>query len=600
MAVAKSKKLLDKINRPKDLKSFNVSELEQLAIEIRSLLIKTVAKNGGHLAPNLGTVDLTLAMHFVYNSPVDKLIWDVGHQAYTHKIVTGRKDSFSTIRKHGGISGYLKCSESEHDIFGAGHVGTAVSAALGFAEAGSIKKEKHEVVAVIGDGSMTNGLTFEGINNAGSLDTNITIVLNDNKFSISKNVGAIAKYLERLSSVHISGENKTDIESIFHALGYKYFGPIDGHNISQMIEVFKLAKTVSGPKLIHIITKKGNGYLHSENSPEAFHFTSPFVLESGKIKKDTKNLTYSKVFGRTLIKLAKKNKKIIAITAAMPAGTGLDKFAETFPERFYDVGIAEEHAIIFAAGLAKRGLRPVVAIYSSFLQRAYDQILHDLALQKIPVIIGVDRAGIVGADGPTHHGLFDISFLRNIPDLVIMSPKDENELQNMLYSATRYQKGPIIIRYPRGGGEGYKLNRRLQRIAIGKAEKVVEGSDLSILAVGPLLHKAVEAADRLRKKNISACVYNVRSIKPIDIKMIYEASKSKKILTVEENVLAGGFGSAVLELLNKLNINDVDIKCLGIEDKFVEHGEANFLREKYGLSAKNIEKQALALFKREK
>jgi len=582
------KKILDRVNYPKDLQKLSFLELGQLSKEIAELITKTVAKNGGHLASNLGVIDLTIAIHYSYNAPRDKIIWDVGHQAYTHKILTGRKKLFPTIRTEGGLSGYLKIDESKYDVFGAGHVGTAVSAALGFAEARNLKKEKHEVIAIIGDGSLTNGLTYEGINNVGASDTDITIVLNDNKYSISKNVGGIAKYLEKLSSIQLKGNPETDVESIFHALGFTYFGPIDGHNIEQLIDVFKLAKDTVGPKLIHAITKKGNGYLCSENHPDAFHFTNPFALESGKVAKDTKNLTYSKVVGKTLVKLAKKDKKIIAITAAMPAGTGIDTFAKQFPDRFYDTGIAEEHAVTFAASLALEGFTPVFAVYSTFLQRSYDQIIHDVALQKIPVVFLIDRAGIVGQDGPTHHGIFDLSYLRTIPNMVIMSPKNENELQHMIYTASQYKEGPIAIRYPRGIGFGVKMGKRLKNVPIGKAQKIMSGSSGSVLAVGNMVQPAVEAATQLRdEKGIEISVYNARSVKPIDKKMVQEAIKTKNILTVEENILDGGFGSAVLEAITDSHSTNVRIARIGLIN-FVEHGEASALRKKYGLTTENI------------
>ena len=594
MLKIKKKNLLEKISGPIDLKIFSVEDLYELSDEIRTIITKTVSKNGGHLASNLGVVELTIALHCSYNSPVDKMVWDVSHQGYTHKLLTGRYNKFSTLRRMKGISGYLRIDESPHDAFGAGHAGTAVSAALGLAEARSLSGKKHEVVAIIGDGSLTNGLTYEGINNIGHKNTDITIVLNDNKWSISKNIGGIAKYLEKLSAVHISDQPKTDFESIFHALGFTYFGPVDGQNIEKLLDTFKLAKETKGPKIIHVITKKGNGYSFSENRPDAFHFTSPFILESGKVAKDTKNLTYSKAFAKTLIKIAKRDPKIVAITAAMPAGTGLDKFGEAFPDRFYDVGIAEEHAVTFAAGLARGGFKPVFAIYSSFLQRSYDQISHDVALQNLPVIFAVDRAGIVGSDGATHHGLFDLSYLRSIPGITVMAPKDENELAHMLYTATRYAKGPTAIRYPRGIGVGMPINRKLIRIPVGKSEKLTEGKDLSIIAIGSMVYPALLAAEKLRKKNIFASVYNARFVKPLDRTMIKDAAKSGKILTVEENVLEGGFGSAVLEELEKLNIVNIKVKRIGVEG-FVEHGEPSELKQKHGLTSDNIIKNAIKL-----
>jgi 1-deoxy-D-xylulose-5-phosphate synthase len=591
IAINRKMRLLNKLKSPSDIKKFSVRELETLAIEVRTFLIKTIAKNGGHLASNLGTVELSIALHYVYNSPKDKLVWDVGHQAYTHKLLTGRYGQFSNIRKMGGISGYLKIAESEHDAFGAGHAGTAVSAALGMAEARDLKGEDNEVIAILGDGSLTNGLTYEGINNIGERSSNITLVLNDNKWSISKNVGAMAKYLARLSSIHISEDPKTDFESIFHALGFTYFGPIEGHNTQKLINTFKLAKETKGPKLIHVITTKGSGYEYSELSPDKFHFTSPFILESGKLEKKSKGMTYSEAFGNAMIRLAKKDKTIVGITAAMPSGTGLEAFAKEFPLRFFDTGIAESHAVTFAGGLAISGMKPVVAIYSSFLQRAYDQILHDICLQKLPVVFGVDRAGIVGSDGPTHHGLFDLSYLRNIPCLSILAPKDENELGHMLSSALKAER-PVAIRYPRGEGYGVKIDERFKNIPIGKAEKLLSGKDVAILAVGTMVYPAVEAAQKLAESDISATVYNVRSIKPIDQEMITSAIKIGNVITVEENVLDGGFGSSILEEVERRNAKGVNIKRIGISG-FVEHGEISELKEKHGLTAENIFQKAL-------
>ncbi len=583
-------KVLNKINAPKDLKALRISELPLLASEIRSLLIKTISKTGGHLAPNLGVVDLILALHYVYDSPKDKLIFDVGHQAYTHKILTGRRNKFKTLRQFGGLSGYLKREESIHDAYGAGHVGTAVSAALGFAEGRDLKKENYDVVAIIGDGTLTNGMTFEGINNIGELNSNVTVVLNDNKWSISKNIGGIAKYLERLSSIHLEGSPRTDIESIFNALGFKYFGPIDGHNITEMISVFEKAREINGPKLIHIITKKGHGYSFSESSPDKFHFTSPFALESGKTEKDTNNLTYSQSFSDAMIKIADKDKKLIGITAAMPAGTGLDAFAQKYPERFYDVGIAESHAVVFAAGLALQGFRPVVAIYSSFLQRSFDQILHDVCLQNIPVIFAIDRAGIVGSDGPTHHGLFDLSYLRSIPNLAILAPKDERELQDMLYSAVKDACGPVAIRYPRGAGIGISLRSNFHKENMLHAEKIFDGKDGAILAIGSMVYPSIEAAKQLAEKGKYVTVFNARSAKPIDKNMIKTAAKTGKILTVEENILEGGFGSAVLEELEKNNITGVKTRRIGASG-FIEHGEASELKKMHGLDTTAILKE---------
>ena len=580
MANASGKKLLNKIKGPAALKKFSVDELREVASEIRSLLAKTVSENGGHLSSNLGAVELTLALHRVYNSPKDKIIFDVSHQGYIHKILTGRFKRFASIRKQRGLSGYLNRSESDHDAFGAGHAGTAVSAALGFAEAREIKKEKNQVVAIVGDGSLTCGLTYEGLNNIGQNETDITVVLNDNGWSISKNIGGIAKYLEKITL------NNAPSETIFSELGFKYFGPVDGHDFDKLIEVFNLAKKTKGPKLVHVITKKGQGNTFAESNPSSFHFANPFDLETGEPATKTDRLSYSKFFGLTLAKIAKRDPKIVAITAAMPAGVGLNDFAREFPKRYYDVGIAEEHAVTFAAGLALSGLKPVVAIYSTFLQRSYDQILHDVALQKAPVIFALDRAGI-GTDGPTHNGLFDLSYLRNIPNIIILAPKDEVELGNMLYSATFYSEGPIAIRYPRALSSSAILPSKLKKIKLDRAERLIRGKDAAILSVGSMVKPSVEAAELLKGKNINVAVYNARSVKPLDRSMLRDAVKTGCIITVEENVLEGGFGSAVLEEIEKLNIRNVIVKRIGAEG-FVAHGETSRLRDSQGLSAEKI------------
>lgn len=577
---------LEKISSPADLKKLDTGKLKILAQEIRTLLVRTIAKNGGHLAPNLGVVELTEALHYVYDSPKDKIVFDVSHQAYTHKLLTGRYREFCNIRKKGGISGYCKRTESEHDVFGAGHVGTAVSASLGIAEGRDLLGEDFEVVSVVGDGSLTNGLTFEGLNNVGELKPNVTVVLNDNKWSISKNIGGIAKYLERLSTIRFDEDPRTDIESIFNALGFKYFGPVDGHDLDELIKTFRKAKKTKGPKLVHVLTKKGFGYEHSENSPDRFHFTNPFVLESGKVEKDTKNLTYSNSFADALIKLAKKDQKIVAITAAMPAGTALEAFAKEFPNRFFDVGIAESHAVTFAGGLAVAGLKPVFAVYSSFLQRGYDQIIHDIALQSLPVVFAIDRAGIVGSDGPTHHGVFDLSYLRTIPNLKILAPKDENELQHMLSYAFALD-APVAIRYPRGIGVGVSLSKRLEKVGMAKAERLIRGEDGAILAIGSMVYPAVEVVKKLNEKKISLSLYNARSIKPIDKEMVKIAAKTGRIITLEENIGDGGFGSAVLEELEKLAIVNVKTKRIFI-DGFIEHGEVSELHDCCGISKDKI------------
>lgn len=614
--------LLSKINNPSDLKKIKLNQLPQLSGELRDFIIKNVSKTGGHLASNLGVMELTLALHYVFNSPKDKIIWDVGHQCYTHKILTGRKDKFHTLRQHCGISGFPQRAESEHDVFGTGHASTSLSAALGFACARDFKKEKHKVIAVIGDGALTGGMAFEALNQAGALRRDLIVVLNDNKMSISKNVGALSSYLNRLVSDPRYNQLRAQarkflskwpmgreavkavrrIESTIHAalgpsllfeeLGFKYIGPLDGHNINELITTFKNIREIGGPILVHVVTKKGKGCSYAEHDATKYHGITPFNIVNGeKIEKKPKQITYSEVFANTLIKLAKNDDKLVAITAAMPDGTGLVKFAKVFPERFFDVGICEQHAVTFAAGLAASGFKPVCAIYSTFLQRAYDQIIHDVALQKLPVIFAIDRGGIVGDDGPTHHGVFDISYLRYIPNMIVAAPKDENELQNLLKTACDYKLGPIAIRYPRGVGEGVELED-FKKIEIGKAEVLQEGKDLAIIAFGSMVYPALRVAKLLLEQGISAKVINARFVKPLDRQIILEAASCGKILTVEENSLSGGFGSAVLECLEQEKIKNLKIKRLGIPDEFIPHGDVKILKNNLGLDEKGIFKAA--------
>jgi 1-deoxy-D-xylulose-5-phosphate synthase len=616
-------KLLDQINSPTDLKKLNLNQLSALSCEVRNFIIKSVSKTGGHLAPNLGVVELTLALHYVFESPRDKIIFDVGHQCYTHKILTGRKNKFYTLRQQDGISGFPVITESEHDIFGTGHASTSISAALGFAMARDLKKEKHKVIALLGDGALTGGMSFEALNNAGALARDLIIVLNDNKMSISKNVGALSGYLTRLVSdprynklrsrarkflskwpfgkqaVRAARRLESAVMSVlgpsllFEELGFKYIGPIDGHNLAELITTFKNIKEIGGPVLVHIVTKKGRGCPYAEHDATKYHGITPFNVESGeKIEKKPKQATYFEVFADTLIKLAKDNEKIVAITAAMPDGTGLSKFAKEFPERFFDVGICEQYAVTFAAGLAAAGLRPVCAIYSTFLQRAYDQIIHDVALQKLPVIFAIDRGGIVGDDGPTHHGAFDLSYLRIIPNMVIAAPKDEAELQNLLKTAENYSKGPFAIRYPRGAGEGASFLQDLKNLEIGKGEVLQEGKDLAILAVGAMVWPAMRVAQTLFTEGIKAKIINARFVKPLDSRLILEAAECGKILIVEENTLFGGFGSAVLEFLEEEKIKNVKVKRLGLPDKFVSHGDSKILKSQINLDEKGIYKAA--------
>ncbi len=615
-----SSSILPNINYPADIRKLNIAELNKLAEEIRALIIHTVASSGGHLASSLGTVELTLALHYVFNTPEDKIVWDVGHQAYAHKIITGRKNVFSTLRKKGGISGFPRREESPYDTFNVGHSGTSISAATGFAEANCLKETPRKIVAVIGDGSMTTGMAFEGLNWAGDRKKDLIIVLNDNEMSISPNVGALSSYLNRVMTGHTVTKIKTDVKNflksipgigdhilklsqqveeslktfvvpgaLFEELGFTYVGPLEGHTLEYLIDNFKNIKNLSKPVLVHIITKKGKGYRYAEEKPLNYHGISPFNMETGQpLPPASSKLSYTEIFGKTIVRLAHNDSRIVAITAAMCDGTGLDQFSKEFPKRFYDVGIAEQHAVTFAAGLAIEGLVSVVAIYSTFLQRAYDQILHDVCLQKLPVVFALDRARIVGEDGATHQGIFDYSYLRSIPNIVVMAPKDENELQHMLKTAVEC-KLPVSLRYPRGKGVGVPLEDDLQSLAIGKGEVLREGSDLAVFAIGATVHPALAAARRFEAEGIRIKVINARFVKPLDVELLAQtASQIKKILTVEENVLQGGFGSAVLEMLAEKNINNIQVKRLGIPDEFVEHATQAELREKYGLDEEGI------------
>ena len=613
------------IKKLEDLKKLTIPELKELAKELRQIIIERVAINGGHLASNLGTVDLTIALHYVFNSPKDKIIWDVGHQSYSHKILTGRAETFSTIRQYGGISGFPKIDESPHDAFGTGHSSTSISSALGIIEARDQKKEDFKVIAVIGDGALTAGLAFEGLNHAGHLQKDLIVVLNDNEMSISPNVGALSAYLNRIMTgdlyTKFKKETKLFLERIpkvgepflkiaqraedtvkgffvpgmlFEELGFEYVGPIDGHKIESLIETFERFKDFPMPVLIHAITKKGKGYSPAEKSPWIFHGVGPFDIETGS-QISSANPTYSEIFGSYLVKLAREDSRIVAITAAMTEGTGLSEFAKTFPSRFYDVGIAESHAVTFAAGLASQGLKPVVAIYSTFLQRAYDEIVHDVCLQNLPVIFAIDRAGIVGEDGPTHNGAFDISYLRHIPNIVIMAPKDENELGRMLKTAISHD-GPVAIRYPRGAVSKIPTDMELKKLTIGESEILKDGRDILIIAIGSAVQPAKHASELLNEMGISACVINARFAKPIDASLIGNLAKEiKSVLTVEENVVQGGFGSAVLEHLSEMDIDGLKIKMLGLPDKFIEHGPQNLLRKILGLDAEKITEEALTL-----
>ncbi len=619
---------LESIKGPSDLKSLSIAELKQLARELRETIIEKVSVNGGHLASNLGVVELTIALHYVFNSPVDKIIWDVGHQCYSHKLLTGRFKRFSTLRQYGGISGFPKREESEHDAFGTGHSSTSISAALGIIEGRDKNKENFKVVAVIGDGAMSAGLAFEGLNNAGHLKKDLIVILNDNEMSISQNVGALSAYLNRILTGEFYRKFKKETKSflegipklgkraakivqrteemlkgfflpgiIFEELGFNYVGPIDGHNIALLIETCKRIKTVSSPTLIHVVTKKGKGYEFSEKSPSFFHGVGPFKVETGALITGGV-ATYSKIFGNILKNLAAKDERIIAISAAMKEGTGLEHFAERYPERFYDVGIAEPHAVTFAAGLATQGLKPVVAIYSTFLQRAYDEIVHDVCLQNLPVVFAIDRAGIVGEDGPSHNGLLDLSYLRHIPNMVVMTPKDAFELKAMLELALKHN-GPSAIRYPRGKAQSSVISHQSSvTFDIGEGEILKTGDDIALIAIGNCVYSALSAAERLEREGISVMVVNARFIKPLDRNLLISiASRIKRIITVEENTLAGGFGSAVFECLYDMEIPHVKVRRLGIPDEFISQGQQDELRKKYGLDEEGIYQTALSILK---
>ena len=625
-------KVLDQINTSYDIKKLDLEELERLCHEIRGEIISTVSKTGGHLASSLGVVELTTVLHYVFDFPRDKLVWDVGHQSYAHKLLTGRKDRFHTLRQFEGISGFPKRDESPYDAFDSGHSGTSISSALGMAEARRLKGEEGKIIAVIGDGSMTAGLAFEGLNQTGHIDQDLIVILNDNEMSISRNVGALSSYLNRLMTGQFVNRFRNDMKDfletlpgigksvlrfakqaeeslkgllmpglLFEELGMKYIGPIDGHRLDYLIETFQNIKKLRGPILVHVITKKGKGYPPAETNPDRFHGVPPFVIETGELRNDQKSPpTYTEVFGETLCQLARENKRLIAITAAMQNGTGLEEFARRFPDRFYDIGIAEQHAVTFAAGLALEGMKPVVAIYSTFLQRAYDQILQDVCLQNLPVIFALDRGGIVGEDGPTHHGLFDFSYLRHIPNIIVMVPKDEIEFQHMIKTATECPM-PVAFRYPRGKGMGVRREVSLQSIDIGKGEVLREGQDILIIAIGSTVYPSLRAAERLADLGIQAAVINSRFLKPLDGTLLCDwAKRTGKVLTVEENVLQGGFGSAVLELFQERGIFSIQVKRLGIPDIFVEHGPQTLLREKYGIDEKGIFKGVMKMFEEER
>ncbi len=612
--------ILSTINSPEDIRNLDHTQLKVLCSDIREYLIDTISEIGGHFGGGLGAVELTVAIHKVFNTPYDLVVWDTGHQAYPHKILTGRMDALKKIRKINGISGFLRRAESEFDTFGAGHASTSISAALGMAAARDIKDETRKVVAVIGDGAMTGGMAYEAMNNSGILKSNLIVVLNDNNMSIAPNVWQISNYFtemiahpdynkfkgqiweltgkldlfgDRLRKIAVRLEN--GIKAIvtpgmlFEALGFRYFGPVNGHNVHQLVKLFEQVKDMKGPILVHAITKKGKGYLPAEKDKQKLHASTPFDKLTGKaIKKAGGNPSYTSVFGSALVEIVKDNRNVVGITAAMPDGTGLDKLQQAYPRNYFDVGIAEEHGVTFAAGLATQGIVPVVAIYSSFLQRGFDQIIHDVAIQKLHVVFSLDRAGLVGADGPTHHGAFDLSYLRLIPGMIIMAPKDESELRDMLFTSVKYQGGPVALRYPRGAGLGVEIKDHFDLIEIGKSEILREGKDVVLLAVGTMVDYSMKAAELLENDGINCEVINMRFIKPFDREMLDNiATKFSKIVTLEENALQGGFGSGISEYFIDKNYKS-DILRIGLPDDFIEHGTQAELYRLLSLDSQGI------------
>jgi len=622
---------LDQLISPSAIAQLTQRQMLGLCRELREEIIGTVASTGGHLGASLGVVELTVALHRIFESPRDKIIWDVGHQAYGHKLITGRLDRFSTLRQRGGISGFPKRSESEHDMFGVGHASTSISAALGYAKARDIKGENHSVIAVIGDGALTGGLAFEGLNNAGQSGTNLIVILNDNEMSISPNVGAISRYLTRITSGQLYTRFEADLWKIlgklpkgafaqklasrikeglkqiivptilFEELGFKYFGPIDGHDLPLLVRTLQSVKKLQGPILVHVVTTKGKGYAPAEKERVKYHGVGRFDREDG-VQPSTSSLpSYTDVFGLSMLEEADRDERVVAITAAMPGGTGLGRFRLQHPDRFFDVGIAEGHAVTFAAGLACDGLRPVVAIYSTFLQRCYDQIIHDVALQKLPVVFAVDRGGVVGEDGPTHHGVFDLSFLRIVPNLIVAAPRNENELRRLLRTALLHEGGPMAIRYPRGAGSGVALDEIVEPVPIGQGEILLRGTGIVILSAGATVAPALEAARILADEGINVSLADLRFIKPLDADLLSWAFGSHdRVVTVEENALAGGLGSAILEWReHRADIPQVPVTPLGIADRFVEHASRSELLDQIGLSAERLAATIRGLVKKE-
>ncbi len=622
-------KVLFDIESPKDIRNYDVKRLKYLCTDIREYMVDVISQIGGHFGGGLGTVELTVALHKVFNTPKDLIVWDTGHQAYPHKIITDRRDKLPTIRRLNGISGFLKRSESEYDAFGAGHASTSISAALGMSAAQKINKTDKKVIAVIGDGAMTGGMAYEALNNSGVLKSNIIVVLNDNRMSIAPNVWQISNYFTEMISHpeynkfkgaiwdltgkldqfgdrlrRVASRLESGIKAVitpgmlFEALGFRYFGPANGHNVGQLVKLFEHIKDLNGPILVHTISEKGKGYKPAEGHVQRLHASTPFDKVTGKAhKKPGGPASYTSIFGKALVEIAKENPKVVGITAAMPDGTGLTEIQREIPDRYFDVGIAEEHAVTFSAGLATEGIIPVVAIYSTFMQRGIDQIIHDVSLQNLHVVFVLDRAGLVGADGPTHHGSFDLSYLRFIPKMVIMAPKDEAELRNMLYTAVEYKEGPVALRYPRGSALGVEVKEGFEKLNIGEAEILTEGDDVALLAVGSMVDYSLNAVEILQKEGISAKVINMRFIKPLDEKLLAAiAEKYSKIITLEENSIVGGFGSGVLEYLSENNFKN-DVLRIGLPDGYVDHGTQAELHKILKIDAEGIAEKVKAFCK---
>ena len=624
-------RLLDGIDYPRDMRKLTLDQLPQLAQEIREEVISVVSEVGGHFASTLGAVELTLALHYVFDTPEDRIVWDTGHQTYAHKLICGRRNRLGTIRQLGGLSGFLSRDESEYDTFGAGHAGTSISAALGMVEANALSGGKRKVVAVISDGGLSAGLTYEGLNSAGHLDRDLIVVLNDNEHFIDPRVGAVSSFLSRQFTTDLGVRLQKNLSALlkslpsgehikyaarkirdsflslvtpgflFESLGFQYVGPIDGHDIAAMVATLENIKKVEGPTLVHVLTKKGKGFALAEKDPIKFHGVTPFHVLTGKAKKEKSPVpSYTDIFGRALVRLATENPKIVGITAAMGSGTGIDKLQREFPQRTYDVGIAEQHAVTFAAGMATEGYIPVVAIYSTFLQRGYDEILHDVCLQNLHVVLALDRGGLVGADGPTHHGVFDFAYMRSIPNMVIMAPKDENELQHMLKTAVEHA-GPISLRYPRGEGWNVTLDDEFHNLEIGKAELLRDGTDLVIAAVGHTVIPALRAAQDLVSLGINAAVVNARFVKPLDGNLFRDLLiKVPRLITVEDHVISGGFGSALVEFLADEGVTGVEVKRLGVPDRFIPHGTQDELKKICGFDKDAIAQAALQMMRRGK